>query len=135
MTLDLSEWKANEDWEAWNVKGTFGYTIEAKKIVKFEDNATITVNLGCRKLKSGTQVVLRDDSSKPANLSTLKFRLADGQGGSIVKADNGLRFVRAPPIVSSGDRPRHLRLFSRPPPCIFRANMPYYSRSSERMPS
>ena len=33
-----------------------------------------------------------------------------------------------------GDRPRYPRLFSRPP-CIFRANMPYYSRSSERMPS
>lgn len=33
-----------------------------------------------------------------------------------------------------GDRPHLPRSFSRPP-CIFRANMPYYSRSSERMPS
>ncbi len=82
-TLDLSE-RA----EAWNVKGTF-HTAE-KTTVQFEDNATIYIDLGSRKVRSNDQVVAWDETTKPSNLATLKFRPMPKSKYIFVKKETGI---------------------------------------------
>lgn len=98
-TLDLSEWRANEEWEAWNVKGTFGHKLEDKKIVKFEDNATITVDLGTRKLKSGDKVIAWDDATRPADYGALRFKAAARANYAFARSKDGVYVLRGLVIV------------------------------------
>ena len=83
-TLDLSERT-----EAWNVKGTF-HTAE-KTTVQFEDNATIYIDLGDREVVSDDQIVAWDETTKPSNLTTLKFKpMAKSKYIFVVKEESGV---------------------------------------------
>ena len=82
----------SERTEAWNIKGALTKT--AKNTVTFEDHATIIVDVGTRKLKSGDKVVVWDATTKPKNLESLKFKPPAGMGGEFVRTPDGLCFAR-----------------------------------------
>ena len=83
VTLDLSERTG-----AWNVKGTF-HTAE-KTTVQFEDNATIYIDLGSREVKTDDQIVAWDETTKPSNLATLKFKPMPKSKYAFAKSDTGV---------------------------------------------
>ena len=93
-TLNLSKREG-----PWNVKGTL-VTGEnfTKNTVSFADDATILVDLGDRKVKSGDQVIAWDETTRPANLDTLNFMLK-GRGDRLWKASDGLYFPRGTMIL------------------------------------
>ena len=90
VTIDLSARTA-----AWNVKGnlvgTSGFT---KTTVKFEDNATVYIDLGSRHLGRNEKIVEWNGTTKPTNLNTLKFELAPGskRGGQLCVGEDGLYY-------------------------------------------
>lgn len=85
--LDLSERTG-----AWNVKGTFNTTVQTT--VTFEDNATIYIDLGDRALVQGDQVVMWNETTIPANLSTLSFKSVPGAKYHFEKSTTGVYVAR-----------------------------------------
>ena len=89
-TIDLSGKSG-----AWDVQGKF---TNGKKLVTFANGATVVIDLGTRKVKTGECVV--SWASRPANLDTLKFKLkGGGQLCWLVKRDNGLYLMRSMMII------------------------------------
>ena len=78
-----------------NAANNYGLTAAqqtARKTVSFADNATIKIKLGERKVKTGDKIV--DWTGKtPANLATLRFTSADGEGFGVTKKDDGLYII------------------------------------------
>ena len=81
-TLDLSEQTG-----VWEAKSTLA-TSNSPKTVTFADNATITVDVGDRKLHNGDQVIVW--TSTPANYDTLKFKLQSGRMGELIVTSTGV---------------------------------------------
>ena len=70
------------------------YTGTSKTLVTFEDNATINIDLGTRKVPSDMPLVSWDSETRPANLKSLNFRVVSGQPGRVLKGSSGLYLLR-----------------------------------------
>ena len=64
----------------------------ARKTVQFADDATVYVKVGDRELDRNTALIAWDSTTRPSNLSTLRFVFADGDyaGRELVKRSTGV---------------------------------------------
>lgn len=95
-TVDLSDMSG-----PWSSKSG-GSSLTTCKYVTFADGATVYVKVGSRELDKDAALVTWDSTSKPTNLSTLRFVFADGTyaGRELSKRGAGLYPTRKGLIIS-----------------------------------